>query len=123
MSISPVKIFDRYISTKDVENILKKRKTVECEPATERGLKIKVNDIIGFSNVVPIKENRLLHCRTEVTNITYYASFEAFFKDYLAECLPDVLTIEEAVVKYHKIHGTEEEQKHGVVAFHIKLIE
>jgi len=104
-----------------LEAIREGKKTVEARLATEKTLATKEQDIISFSSTDESLGAEQL--KVQVTRLSRYATFEALLKDYLAECLPGVSNVEEGCEIYRKIYSKEEEQKFGVVAIHIKLIE
>jgi len=91
-------------------------KPVEGRKNSPKYQKIRVDDLIDFSNG---KE----HFRVIVTEIRSYASLEEYLNDVTVEkALPNVSSFEDAVKIYHQWSTPDEIQTHGFLGIFVKLV-
>ena len=91
-------------------------KPVEGRKNSPKYQKIKVADLIDFSNG---KE----HFRAIVTEIRSYASLEGYLNDVTVQkALPSVSSFEDAVKIYHQWSTPNEIQTHGFLGIFVKLV-
>lgn len=92
-------------------------KPVEGRKNTPKYQKIRVGDIIDFSNE---KENFL----AIVTDIRVYASLENYLNDVMFQkALPGISSFEEAINIYHQWSTPKEIQKYGFLGIFIKPLD
>ena len=78
--------------------------------------KFTIGDYVIFQN----KNNS---CKTQITNINEYKSFEKYLDSKgLEKTLPSVKTIEAGISVYRQYYSEGDEKKYGVLAIEIKLV-
>lgn len=61
--------------------------------------------------------------RCEITSIKKYSNFTEYLqKENVSKCLPSIDNIDDALKVYHTYFSKSDEERHGVVAIHIKVI-
>jgi len=94
-------------------------KTTEGRLNKGRFNEMKVNDILEWKNE-DFKPRTIL---TRLTSKKEYASFEDYLKgEGLDKCLPGMPTIEHGLSVYYKYYKKEDEEKFGVVAIRLELL-
>ena len=91
-------------------------KTVEGRKNSPKYQKIRVGDLIDFTN----ETNRF---RTVVTEIRHYISLEAYLNDVSVQnALPGISSLQKAVEIYHQWSTPQEIEQHGFLGIFVKVI-
>jgi ASC-1-like (ASCH) protein len=95
-------------------------KTVEGRLKKGRFGEMKEGDVIEWNN--DDFGNRSV--TTIISKICYYPSFHSYLtSEKLTNCLPSISTIKDGVNVYYKYYTPENEEKYGIVAIHIKILD
>lgn len=98
--------------------IKNKIKTIEIRLYDEKRKKLKVGDKINFEN----RETQE-HLSTEIINLSIYKDFKTLYSKYSKESLGYLPNEEADPNDMEKYYSKEEQQKYGVVAIEIKVLE
>ena len=89
-------------------------KTVEGRLAKKKFTKMKVGDIIIFSNDT-LGFTRFTKKR--IIKINHYGNFKEYLqKEKLERCLPTITDINDGVSVYREFYSKEKEKKYGIIA-------
>lgn len=89
-------------------------KPVEGRKNTHRYKKIKVNDVINFTNGIR-------SFNAQVTELRHYHSLEEYLEDVtLPKALPGITSLDEALAIYSQWSTSEDIQKYGFLGIFVK---
>jgi ASC-1-like (ASCH) protein len=99
--------------------IKKGKKTIEGTLNKNKFSTFKKNDLLKIINNK--NENDIINAK--IRKIIKYNSFEEYLsQEGLKRTLPDVQSIEDGVNIYYKFYNKNDEEKYGVLAIYIKIL-
>ena len=107
--------YKKNLSSPHFEHIFEKKKTVEGRLNKGDFAKMKIDDIIEFTNNEFGYERKF---EIKIKKINYYNNFTTYLENEgLERCLPGVNTLEEGLKIYYKYYTKNEEIEYKIKAF------